>query len=172
MAHRFPRMRSAAFSAMAMVGALVLDDTTRGMIEDVGFAPMYTPGIPQGHWKTTTFVAGLRTHGMVAPMVLDGPINGELFEAYVEQVLVRYFQYVESIQANIEEKKLQDQLIFTNQSKALAAKQQQELDRATAKGEQSVRLALQDGEAYKVKKAAEADLYSVRLGDAGVRFRF
>lgn len=44
--------------------------------------------IPHGHWKTTTFVAGLRSSGMVAPMVLDGPINGELFEAYVEQVLV------------------------------------------------------------------------------------
>ena len=44
--------------------------------------------IPHGHWKTTTFVAGLRNSGMVAPMVLDGPINGEAFQAYVEQVLV------------------------------------------------------------------------------------
>ena len=44
--------------------------------------------IPHGHWKTTTFVAGLRTSGMVAPLVLDGPINGELFQAYVDQVLV------------------------------------------------------------------------------------
>jgi transposase len=44
--------------------------------------------IPHGHWKTTTVVAGLRNSGMVAPMVLDGPVNGELFQAYVEQVLV------------------------------------------------------------------------------------
>jgi len=44
--------------------------------------------IPHGHWKTTTFVAGLRNSGMVAPMVLDGPINGELFQDYVNQVLV------------------------------------------------------------------------------------
>ena len=44
--------------------------------------------IPHGHWKTTTLVAGLRNSGMVAPMVLDGPINGELFQAYVDQVLV------------------------------------------------------------------------------------
>ena len=44
--------------------------------------------IPHGHWKTTTFVAGLRTSGMVAPMVLDGPINGRAFQAYVDQVLV------------------------------------------------------------------------------------
>jgi transposase len=44
--------------------------------------------IPHGHWKTTTFVAGLRNAGMVAPMVLDGPINGIAFQAYVDQVLV------------------------------------------------------------------------------------
>lgn len=45
-------------------------------------------GYPHGHRKTTTLVAGLRMTGMVAPMVLDGPINGEWFEAYVQQVLV------------------------------------------------------------------------------------
>jgi transposase len=45
-------------------------------------------GIPHGHWRTTTFVAGLRLTGMVAPTVLDGPINGEAFQAYVDQVLV------------------------------------------------------------------------------------
>ncbi len=45
-------------------------------------------GIPHGHWKTTTFVAGLRLTGMMATMVLDGPINRDAFQAYVEQVLV------------------------------------------------------------------------------------
>jgi transposase len=45
-------------------------------------------GIPHGHWKTTTLVAGLRRTGVVAPMVLDGPIDGAAFRAYVEQVLV------------------------------------------------------------------------------------
>jgi transposase len=44
--------------------------------------------VPHGHWKTTTFVAGLRLSGMVAPMVLDGPINRAAFEAYVQQILV------------------------------------------------------------------------------------
>jgi len=56
-----------------------------------GRAPMgerLRAGIPYGHWKTTTFVAGLRRSGMVAPMVLDGPINRIAFQAYVEQVLV------------------------------------------------------------------------------------
>ena len=46
-------------------------------------------GIPHGHWKTTTFVAGLRLTGMMATMVLDGPIDRDAFQAYVEQVLVR-----------------------------------------------------------------------------------
>jgi transposase len=45
-------------------------------------------GIPQGHWKTTTLVAGLRSTGMMAPMVLDGPMNRLAFLAYVRQVLV------------------------------------------------------------------------------------
>ena len=45
-------------------------------------------GFPHGHRKTTTLVAGLRMTGMVAPMVLDGPINGDWFEAYIRHVLV------------------------------------------------------------------------------------
>lgn len=45
-------------------------------------------GCPHDHRKTTTLVAGLRMTGMVAPMVLDGPINGDWFEAYLTQVLV------------------------------------------------------------------------------------
>jgi transposase len=45
-------------------------------------------GIPNGHWKTTTFVAGLRRSGIVAPMVIDGPINRIAFQAYVDQVLI------------------------------------------------------------------------------------
>lgn len=43
--------------------------------------------VPHGHWKTTTFVGALRLSGMTAPMVLDGPMNGAWFLAYVEQVL-------------------------------------------------------------------------------------
>ena len=44
--------------------------------------------VPHGHWKTTTFVAGLRVDGIAAPFVLDGPINRDAFQAYVDQVLV------------------------------------------------------------------------------------
>src|SRR5665647_3757080 len=44
--------------------------------------------VPHGHWKTTTFVAGLRTNALTAPCVIDGPMNGDAFLAYVEQILV------------------------------------------------------------------------------------
>lgn len=43
--------------------------------------------VPHGHWKTSTFIAGLRTGGLSAPMVVDGAVNGDIFLAYVEQVL-------------------------------------------------------------------------------------
>ena len=44
--------------------------------------------VPHGHWKTSTFIAGLRDDGLVAPAVFEGAINGGLFLAYVEQILV------------------------------------------------------------------------------------
>ena len=43
--------------------------------------------VPHGHWHTTTFLCGLRESGLVAPLVLDGAINGTAFLAYVEQFL-------------------------------------------------------------------------------------
>jgi transposase len=43
---------------------------------------------PWGHWKTTTFVAGLRCNEISAPCVLDGPMNGHAFLTYVEKVLL------------------------------------------------------------------------------------
>lgn len=47
---------------------------------------------PFGHWKTTTVTAGLRRTGLIAPFVLDGPMNGEAFRAYVGKVLVPTLQ--------------------------------------------------------------------------------
>jgi transposase len=44
--------------------------------------------VPHGHWKTLTFIAALRHDRVDAPCVIDGPINGDLFTAYVEQALV------------------------------------------------------------------------------------
>lgn len=44
--------------------------------------------VPHGHWKTTTFTAGLRCDGLIAPFVLDGPMDGAAFMTYVEKVLI------------------------------------------------------------------------------------
>ena len=49
--------------------------------------PLVMP-VPFGHWKTTTFVAALRSDGLTAPTVIDGAMTGEVFEAYVRQQLV------------------------------------------------------------------------------------
>ncbi len=44
--------------------------------------------VPHGHWRTLTFLAALRADAITAPCVVDGPINGATFLAYVEQILV------------------------------------------------------------------------------------
>jgi transposase len=43
--------------------------------------------VPHGHWKTTTFLAALRSSGLTAPLVVDGAVNGAIFSAYVKQQL-------------------------------------------------------------------------------------
>jgi transposase len=55
-----------------------------------GWCPRGTPllaKVPHGRWRTLTFVAGLRRGEVVAPCVFDGPINGRLFTAWMEQSL-------------------------------------------------------------------------------------
>jgi len=55
-----------------------------------GYAPRgarLVDAAPHGHWHTTTFVGGLTARGFVAPMVVDGAVNGPVFRAYVEQAL-------------------------------------------------------------------------------------
>ncbi len=69
-----------------------IDETwaTTNMTRRYGRAPrgqrLVAP-VPHGHWKTSTFVAALGTRGLTAPLVVDGAMNGEIFLAYVEQVL-------------------------------------------------------------------------------------
>jgi hypothetical protein len=48
---------------------------------------MHTSKVPFGHWKTQTFIAGLRCHGLTAPFVVDAPMNRRIFETYVETQL-------------------------------------------------------------------------------------
>lgn len=69
-----------------------LDETgaSTNMIRHYGWAPRgerLVDAAPHGHWHTTTFVAGLRRSGVIAPLVLDGPMTGQAFRAYVEQFL-------------------------------------------------------------------------------------
>ena len=64
--------------------------TTTAMVRRYGRSPAgarLVDAVPHGHWKTTTFIAGLRQTGIVAPLVLDGPMTGIAFHAYVEQFL-------------------------------------------------------------------------------------
>lgn len=78
----------------------------------------------------------------------------------VEHVLVRYFQYSEEIQKNIEEKKLKDQLVFKNQAEARASAEMAKLKKTVEEGRAAVGVKLQEGQAYAVRRKAEADLYS------------
>lgn len=69
-----------------------IDETwaTTNMTRRYGRAPRgerVIASVPHGHWKTSTFVAGLRLEGMTAPLVIDGAMNGATFLAYVEQFL-------------------------------------------------------------------------------------
>jgi transposase len=51
-----------------------------------------TDHTPYGRWRTSTFIAALRVTGLTAPGVLDGPMDGDSFLAYVEQILVPTLQ--------------------------------------------------------------------------------
>lgn len=70
-----------------------LDETaaTTNMTRRRGRAPVgerLVDPVPYGHWKVTTFVSALRAGGLTAAMTTDGAMTGDLFVAYVEQVLV------------------------------------------------------------------------------------
>lgn len=71
-----------------------LDETgaSTNMIRRYGWGPSgerLVDAAPHGNWKTTTFLAGLRSTGIVAPLVLDGPMTGEAFKAYGADALAR-----------------------------------------------------------------------------------
>ena len=78
-------LRAAAFVFLDGTGA------TTAMVSRYGWGPRgerLVDAAPQGHWRTTTFVAGRRDTGIVAPLVLDGPVTGEVFRKHVEEILV------------------------------------------------------------------------------------
>ena len=74
-------------------------------------------------------------------------------------MLVRYFKYSPEIQKNIEEKKLQDQMVFTNQAAARAAKEEAELKKIIQEGMVITAVEMEKGNAYVTRKIAEKDLY-------------
>ena len=72
---------------------VVIDETwaKTNMARTHGYAPTGARLIgaaPHGHWHATTFVGALTTRGFIAPLVVDGAVNGDIFRVYVEQVLV------------------------------------------------------------------------------------
>lgn len=61
------------------------------MVRPYGRSPKGTRLLAQapfGHWKTTTFTAGLRASGLVAPFIFDGPMTGEAFLVYLDEILI------------------------------------------------------------------------------------
>lgn len=61
------------------------------LVKTSGWAPLGQRLIDQapfGHWNTQTFIAALRSDGLTAPWVIDGPINREIFDIYVETQLL------------------------------------------------------------------------------------
>lgn len=88
-------------------------------------------------------------------------LNAELEEKgiYVDHVQVRYFEYSQEIQKNIEEKKLKDQLVFKNIAEARAAVEEAMLKKIEQEGKVIVDVEIEKGKAYVTKKRAEKDLY-------------
>ena len=61
-----------------------LDETATNMARRYGRCPAderLVAAVPHGHWQTTTFIAGLRQSGVIAPLVLEGPMTGAAFKA-------------------------------------------------------------------------------------------
>jgi len=82
---------------MAIEKLVFIDETwiSTSMTRRYGRAPRGQRCIdsaPHGHWETTTFVGALRRRRLTAPMVTDGPMDGEMFLAYVRQFLCSTLQ--------------------------------------------------------------------------------
>ena len=76
----------------AMERLVFIDETSTNtkMLKQTGWSAVgerLVDHVPFGHWKSQTFIAGLRCHSLIAPCVLDHPMNKESFETYVEHYL-------------------------------------------------------------------------------------
>ncbi len=131
------------------------------LFEDNGIIPKAEPALKETLGKLTTeefYNSPLRVQkAEEAKKVLNDELNSKGIE--VDQVLVRYFKYSQEISKNIEEKKLQDQMVFTNQSAARAAKEEAELKKIVQEGKVISAVEIEKGKAYVTRKIAEKDLY-------------
>lgn len=131
------------------------------LFEDNGIIPKAEPALKETLGKLTTedfYNSPKRVKQVHEARSL---LNKELASKgiRVEQVLVRYFRYSQEIQKNIEEKKLKDQLVFTNQAAGRAAKEEAELKKIIQEGRVAVDVEIEQGRAYVTRKIAEKDLY-------------
>ncbi|MDF1536374.1 MAG: SPFH domain-containing protein [bacterium] len=131
------------------------------LYEDNGIVPKAEPVLKEalGELSTEEFYnSPLRVE---KTMKAGDMLSAELkpYGIEVVEVLVRYFHYSEEIQKNIEAKKLQDQLVFKNQAERRAAEEGAKLQKVISEGEALVKVKLQEGQAYRVTRTAERDLY-------------
>ncbi len=135
------------------------------LFEDNGIIPKAEPALKETLGKLTTeefYNSPMRVQkAEEARQNLNAELKVKGIE--VDQVLVRYFKYSPEIQKNIEAKKLQDQMVFTNQSAARAAKEEAELKKIVQEGMVIVSVEIENGKAYVTRKIAEKDLYARRV---------
>lgn len=132
------------------------------LYEDNGIMPKVEPKLKEALGEMTTeefYNSPLRVEKANRAKNL---LNEELESKgiTVDYVLVRYFRYSDEIQRNIEEKKLKDQLVFTNQAKARASAEEAIVKKVRQEGEANIKIKLEEGRAYVMKKNAERDLYA------------
>jgi regulator of protease activity HflC (stomatin/prohibitin superfamily) len=131
------------------------------LFEDNGIIPKAEPALKETLGKLTTedfYNSPKRVEKtQEARELLNEELNPKGIR--VDQVLVRYFRYSQEIQKNIEEKKLKDQLVFTNQAAARAATEEAQLKKITQEGQVTVEVEMEKGKAYVTRKLAEKDLY-------------
>jgi len=131
------------------------------LYETNGIVPKVEPKLKEALGVMTTeefFKSPLRVAKALEAKEL---LNRELVDKgiMVDHVLIRYFKYSDEIQRNIEEKKLKDQLVFTNQSQAKASMEEAFVKKVREEGEAKLRVRMQEGQAYVTKKNAEKDQY-------------
>ncbi len=131
------------------------------LYEDNGIIPKAEPALKETLGKLTTEEFYNSPMRVKKAEEAKDQLNRELNPKgiVVDEVLVRYFKYSPEIQKNIEEKKLQDQMVFTNQAEARAAREEAELKKIVQEGMVISAVEIEKGKAYVTKKIAEKDFY-------------